>query len=173
MVTLLLFVAALFKGFLCGKHIFCQLSLLALVSRLTIAIQIGYAKARSTAVFIVGKNKTETLGIGIYRRCSLEAGKDVIHEAKSRQIDKEYLTGQKGKLEASYTILSNTLTCALRVRLTVFKVAICVVQMEHIRAVNWDSGILRLECRSTQSITAICPGCSHFLSVVLCLSDPG
>ena len=38
----------------------------ALVSRLTIAIRIGNATARSTAVFIEGKSKAETLDIGIY-----------------------------------------------------------------------------------------------------------
>lgn len=95
-----------------------------LVSRLTMAIHIGYATTRSTAVFIEGTSKAKMLDIGIYWRCSLEAGKDVISEAKARHIDRTYLTGRKWELEASYTILSSKLTCALRVRLTVFEVAI-------------------------------------------------
>jgi len=95
-----------------------------LVSRPIIAIHIGYAKARSTAVFIEGTSKAKMLDIGIYWRCSLEAGKNVIAEAKSRHTDRTYLTGRKGESEASYTILSSKPTCALRVHLAVFKVAI-------------------------------------------------
>lgn len=152
---------------------FCTYLTFALISQLTIATRLGYAKARSTAVFIEVQSKARTLGIVIYRCCLLEAGKDVIREDKSRQIDREYLTGQKGKVEASYTILSSTLTCALRVRLTAFKVAIwCCANGTHKRR-QVGSGILRLERRSTQSITVICPGCSDFLSLVLCLCDPG
>jgi predicted Na+-dependent transporter len=59
----------------------CTYIAFALVSRLIIATQLGYTEARSTAVFIEGKSKVKTLGIGIYRRCSLEAGKDVSREA--------------------------------------------------------------------------------------------
>jgi hypothetical protein len=38
----------------------------ALVIRLTIAIRIGNAKVRSSAVCIEGKSKAKTLGIGVY-----------------------------------------------------------------------------------------------------------
>ena len=44
----------------------CSYLTFALVTRLTIAIRIGNATARSSAVFIEGKSKAKTLGIGIY-----------------------------------------------------------------------------------------------------------
>jgi hypothetical protein len=56
------------------------------------------------------KSKTTTLGIGTYCHCSLEAGKHGIRESKSKQIDRQYLPRKKWNLEASYTILSSTLT---------------------------------------------------------------
>lgn len=70
----------------------------------------------------------------------------------------EYLTGKKWNLEASYTILSSTLTWALCVRLTVFKVATwcCANGAHERRHLVWD--LLRLAYRLTQSITAAYPG---------------
>jgi hypothetical protein len=44
----------------------CSYLAFALVIGLTIAIRIGNATARSSAVFIEGKSKAKTLGIGIY-----------------------------------------------------------------------------------------------------------
>lgn len=99
-------------------------------------------------------------------------GKHVIREAKSRQIDREYLTGKKWNLEASYTILSSTLTWALCVRLTVFKVAIwCRANGAHKRR-HLGSDLLRLERRLARSIAATCPGCSAFSSLVVYPGDP-
>jgi len=66
MLTVLLFIAVLFKVDLCGKPIFLWLSHHRVLSRLTIAIRIGNAKASSSAVFIEGRSKAKTLGIGIY-----------------------------------------------------------------------------------------------------------
>jgi hypothetical protein len=45
---------------------FCTYLVVAIVSRLTIAIRIDNAKARSTAAFIEGKSKVKTLDISIY-----------------------------------------------------------------------------------------------------------
>jgi hypothetical protein len=45
---------------------FCSYLDFVLLIRLTIAIRIGNATARSSAVFIDGKSKAKTLGIGIY-----------------------------------------------------------------------------------------------------------
>ncbi len=45
--------------------VLCYLAF-TLVSRLTIAIRIGNATARSTAAFIEGKSKVKTLDISIY-----------------------------------------------------------------------------------------------------------
>ena len=102
----------------------------------------------------------------------MDTGKHVIHESKSRQIDKEYLTGKKWNLEASYTILSSTLTWALCVRLTVFKVATwCRANGAHRRR-HLVSDFLRLDRRLARSIAATCPGCSTFSSLVIHPDDP-
>ena len=45
---------------------FCSYLAFVLLIRLTIAIRIGNATARSSAVFIEGKSKAKTLGIGTY-----------------------------------------------------------------------------------------------------------
>ncbi len=66
MLTVLLFVAVLFKVFHVDNLFVGTYLAFVLLSRLTIAIRIGNAKARSSAVFIEGKSKDKTLGIGIY-----------------------------------------------------------------------------------------------------------
>jgi hypothetical protein len=66
MLTVLLLVAVLFKLFHVENPHSCSYLAFALVIRLTIAIRIGNATARSSAVFIEGKSKAKTLGIGIY-----------------------------------------------------------------------------------------------------------
>jgi hypothetical protein len=99
-------------------------------------------------------------------------GKHVIREAKSRQIDREYLTGKKWKLEASYTILSSTLTWALCMRLTVFKVAIWCRADGAPKRRHLGSDLLRLERRLARSIAATCRGCSAFSSLVVYPDDP-
>jgi hypothetical protein len=78
--------------------------------RLTTAIRIGNAKGRSWAALLKVKARQKTLGIGTYCRRSLEMGKHVIREGKSKQIDRQYLRWKKWNVEASYTILSSTLT---------------------------------------------------------------
>ena len=128
-----------------------------LLSRFTTATRIGNATARSSAVFIKGTSKAKTLGIGIYWHCSLEAGKHVIHAAKSRQIDREYLTGKKWNLEATYFVLSNTLTCALCVRLAAGTVVVWGRPNGAHKRRQLGSHLLRLERRLTQSITSIRP----------------
>ena len=45
---------------------FCSYLAFVLVIRLIIAIRSGSTKARSSAVFIEGKSKAKTLGVGIY-----------------------------------------------------------------------------------------------------------
>src|SRR5450631_4211888 len=96
----------------------------------------------------------------------------IIREGKSRQIDRERLTGTKCNLEASYMILSSTLTWALCVRLTVFNVATWSrVNGAHKRR-HLVSDLLRLERRLARSIAATCPGCSAFSSLVVCPGDP-
>jgi len=82
MLTVLLFVAVLFKVSHVENLYFCSYLTFALVTRLTIAIRIGNATARSSAAFVEGKSKAKTLGIGIYWHCSLEARKRVSREAK-------------------------------------------------------------------------------------------
>jgi hypothetical protein len=99
-------------------------------------------------------------------------GKHVIREGKSRQIDREVVTEKKWNLEASYTILSSTLTWALCVRLTVFKVATwCRANGTHKRR-HLVSDLLRLERRLARSIAATYPGCLAFSSLVVYSGDP-
>jgi len=57
MLTVLLFVAVLFKVFHVENVLLCTYLAFVLLSRLTIAIRVGNAKARSSAVFIDGKSK--------------------------------------------------------------------------------------------------------------------
>jgi len=99
-------------------------------------------------------------------------GKHVIREGKSKQIDRQYLPWKKWNVEASYTILSSSLTWALCVRLTVFKVATgCRANGAHKRR-HLVSDLLRLERRLARSIAATCPGCSAFSSLVVYPGDP-
>ncbi len=71
---------------------FCSSSAFALVSGFTITVRIGSVTARPTAVLIGGKSKAETLDSPHLLTLLIGAGKHVIREDKSRQIDREYLT---------------------------------------------------------------------------------
>jgi hypothetical protein len=56
---------------------------IVLFIRLTTAIRVGSAKARSWAVFIEGRGEAKTAGIDTYEHCSLDAGKHVTLDCKS------------------------------------------------------------------------------------------
>jgi hypothetical protein len=66
MLTVLLFVAVLLKLLHVDNLLFCTYLAFVLLSRLIIAIRLDNAKVLYSAVFIEGKSKATTLGIGIY-----------------------------------------------------------------------------------------------------------
>lgn len=115
-----LFIAILFKAHVCGKLPISTVILPCIIDPTYNSDSNRQHEIDSSTVIIEGRRKVNTLGIGIDLRWSLEAGKHVIRDGKSRQIDREYLTGKKWNVKASYTILSNTLIWTLCVRLTVF-----------------------------------------------------
>ncbi len=77
-----LFVIILFKAHLFGKLIFLRFTLIVLLSSLMLRSYIDNEMANVSAMFIEGRSKAETNGIGAHRHCPLQARKPVIREAE-------------------------------------------------------------------------------------------